>query len=107
MGLASLSWSSTPTAIRAAGIAALLGFVVRCSSTTSTRSNGRLVECSYTDAGALLAGVVAVVGGLVGIALSVRRTEDRAVLLAVSAVSVALGVVHLLRGVGTIGGPCN
>ena len=107
MGLASLSWSSTPAAIRVAGVAALLGFVVRCSSTTSTTSNGRLVECSYTDAGALLAGIVAVVGGLVGVAASLRREEDRAVLIAVSVVSVALGVVHLLRGVGTIGGPCN
>ena len=102
-----LSWSTIPAAIKTGGIAALLGFFVSCSS-TSTRSGPGGFECDYTDGAALLFGVVAIVGGLIGIAQCVRRKEDDRILLFVaSLVIVGVGVVHILRGIGSVGGPCN
>ena len=86
---------------------ALLGFVVRCSSTSSSSRNGQLTECSYVDAGALLFGAASVVAGLIGVGASLRRTDDKALMLGISLVSVLVGIVHLMRGTGTIGGACN
>ncbi len=102
-----ISWGRTPGAIKVGGISAILGFVVSCSSTSVRQSNGSF-ECSYFDGGALLLGILAILGGLVGIATCVRRDEDdRTALLAASAVIVLVGIVHVLRGVGQVGGACN
>ena len=101
------SWKETPMAIRVAMICALLGFVARCSSTSSSTRNGRLTECTYVDGGALLFGGVTVVASLIGIAASLRRSEDKALMLGISIVTLLVGIVHLMRGTGTIGGACN
>lgn len=101
------SWSNTPAAIRTALVAAVLGFVVRCSSSSTSSRNGRLTECNYFDAGAALFGAVAIVAGLIGIAAAFRRNDDKALMLVISIVSTGIGVIHILRGVGAIGGPCN
>ncbi len=106
--MSSLSWSETPAAIRTGGIAALLGFVISCNTSSSRTVNGAVVDCSYTDFGALVLGAVAIIGGLIGIGTCLKRTaDDRLLLIGASVVMIVLGVVHLLRGVGTIGGPCN
>ncbi|MEL6890209.1 MAG: hypothetical protein AAFP84_01330 [Actinomycetota bacterium] len=105
--MTTLSWAATPSAIKAAGIAAVLGFFVSCSSTVRTNTAAGST-CSHTDVGALVAGVTAVVCGVIGVALCARRTQpDRSLLLAVSIGAVALGVVHVLRGLSVVGGPCN
>lgn len=101
------SWRKTPASIRTAMVAAVLGFVVSCSSTTTSSRNGRLTECSYVDGGALILGALAVITGLVGVAASWRRTDDKVLMLVLSGVSIVAGVFHVLRGVGAVGGPCN
>jgi hypothetical protein len=101
------SWKNTPAAIRTALIAAILGFVVRCSSSSTSSRNGRVTECSYFDGGAALFGAVAIVAGLMGVAASWRRKDDKVLMLVISIGSVGVGIVHILRGVGAIGGPCN
>ncbi len=103
----SLSWSSTPAAIRGGAVAAILGFVISIESTSSRTINGRIAECSYTNFGALILGAVAILAGLVGVGVAIKVTENRGVLIAIAAASVALGVLHILRGVGTVGGPCT
>ena len=101
------SWKETPMAIRVAMVCGLLGFIVRCSSTSSSSRNGRLTECSYFDGGAVLFGGVTVVASLIGIATSLGRSEDKALMLGLSIVSLLVGIVHLLRGFGTVGGACT
>lgn len=101
------SWKNTPASIRTALVAAILGFVVRCSSTTTSSRNGRLTECSYFDGGAVLFGAVAILSGLIGCVAATRRQDDKTLMLVISIVSVAVGVLHILRGVGTVGGACN
>jgi hypothetical protein len=103
----SLSWSTTPAVIRFAGVAAILGFVVTIESTSSRTINGRLAECSYTNFGALLLGALALVAGLVGVVAARKIVEQRTVLMAIAAGSALIGVLHILRGLGSIGGPCN
>ncbi|BAN03946.1 hypothetical protein [Ilumatobacter coccineus] len=101
------SWKNTPASIRTAMVSAILGFVVRCSSTTTSSRNGRLTECSYFDGGAAFFGVVAIITGLVGCVVAFKRTDDKTLMLVISIVSVGVGVLHVLRGVGTVGGACN
>lgn len=101
------SWKNTPAAIRTALISAVLGFVVSCSSSSTRTVNGRLTECSYFDAGAALFGAVAIIAGLIGVAAAWKRTDDKPLMLVISIVSTCVGVIHILRGIGVIGGPCN
>ena len=101
------SWKNTPASIRTAMITAILGFVIRCSSTSTSSTNGRLNECSYTDGGALLFGGVTIIAGIAGIAAATQRKDDKALMIIISVVCVAVGVVHVLRGTGSIGGACN
>ena len=103
----SITWSTTPAAIRVGAIAAILGFLLTIESTSSRTINGRLAECSYTNYGALLLGAIAIVAGLIGVAMAVKSTENRGLLIAIAAVTVAIGVLHILRGIGSVGGPCN
>ena len=76
-------------------------------STSSRTINGRLTECSYINFGALILGALAIVGGLVGVLVARKITENRGILIAIAAGSVAIGVLHILRGIGSVGGPCN
>jgi predicted membrane channel-forming protein YqfA (hemolysin III family) len=104
----SLSWSTAPPAIRVGGIAAIAGFFASITTTSSRSVNGRLTECSYTDYGALIIGAVAILAGVVGFfaALS-RKEEDRTVVLGVSIGIALVGVLHIMRGIGAVGGPCH
>ena len=101
-------WGRLGGAAKAVIVAGIGGFVIRLSSTTV--SGG---DCSYIDIGALGAGVICGVAGVVALVTrSAGRgsadgsgwsmTPDRVLGL----VGVLLAVVHLMRGVGAIGGPC-
>lgn len=93
---------------------ALVGFVVHISSSSTRTVNGEMVECSYLDIFALLAAVVAAVCAVAVAKAGLARPNpwsklarpSRGLVLAGSAVLVVLAVVHVLRGVGMIGGPC-
>ena len=92
--------------IRTAGIAAALGFVLTFETSSTRSSNGRLVECSYTNFGALLLGAIAIVTGLVGLIIARGESENRSALLGIAGVAVLVGVLHIFRGLGAVGGPC-
>ncbi|WP_068250153.1 hypothetical protein [Janibacter corallicola] len=88
----------------------VLAFVVHISSSSSRRVNGVLTECSYTDYFAFIAAAACVGFGVVGLVKGLRASRDRSVhpvvLLALALVLAILAVVHVLRGIGMIGGPC-
>lgn len=89
------------------GIAA---FVIHVSSSSSRTVNGVMTECSYTDYFAFIAAAACVGFGVAGLTKGRKAPKDRsvhpAVLLAFALVLAILAVVHVLRGIGMIGGPC-
>lgn len=93
---------------------ALAAFVVHLSSTRTSGVNGVVVECSYMDYFALLAAVaVAVCAVAVAKAAFARHNPwskiarpTRGLLFGASAVLLVFAVVHVLRGLGMLGGPC-
>lgn len=83
---------------------ALVTFVVRLSTTSSTTLNGELMSCTHIDFFAI--------GASIGISYCAGTTgwtegRDDPFLRRVALVLIAFGVLHLLRGVGMLGGPCN
>ncbi len=94
-----------PGVVKGAGICALLGFVISLSSSSSSTVNGTTVSCSHFDLAAVFFGGMAIVLGGAGLrtdTFGVANTVPRIV----SGVSIAVGVLHLLRGFGVIFGPC-
>lgn len=88
----------------------LLGFFVSLSSMSSQSINGEMTMCSYQDYGAMIAGVLCLV--CAGMGIQRRRKSPYKfpvahwIVYALAAVLVVLAVVHVLRGLGMIGGPC-
>jgi len=97
-------WRELPGAAKTALICAVLGFVITIDSTTVKSSRGD-VNCSYTNISALGFGAAAGIAGVVALVLGAKR-RHRATLV-VGAVCVAVAVLHVLRGVGSVGGACN
>lgn len=103
-----------PTPFWAGLVFGLLGFVISMSSSSSRTVNGEVVDCSYMDLFPLLAavvvGVCAVAVGKAAFAKnnpwSQLARPTRALVFGASAVLLVLAVVHVLRGLGMIGGPC-
>lgn len=89
---------------------ALLGFVVSISSLVTSSVNGQIQSCSYQDYGAILAAAACLLCAGLGIARRrsrpYRYRVHPAVVYALAAVLVVFAVVHVLRGLGMIGGPC-
>lgn len=87
-----------------------LAFVVNLS-TTSRSSSSAGASCSYTDIAAL--GFAAAIIICIAAAWQDRKSRHPArrlnapAMFVFSAVLVALAVVHVLRGTGTLGGPCG
>ena len=88
----------------------VLGFIVSISSSSSRTVNGVVTECSYTDYFPLIAAIACVGFGVSGLVQGFRAPRHRsvhpAVLLVFALVLGAFAVVHVLRGLGMIGGPC-
>ncbi|MEL7208217.1 MAG: hypothetical protein AAGK32_08320, partial [Actinomycetota bacterium] len=93
------AWTALPGVGRAALIVSLLGFVVRISSESSRVSNGVVVECDYTDFGALALGAAALVTGVLTV-LAGREHHRRGLVIGIGVVAILLGGLHVARGLG-------
>jgi hypothetical protein len=96
----SFSLRRLPTAAKVGLVCLALGFVIRVRSVTVT--NG---DCSESEPTAVIFGGAAVVAGLIALAQGVR-TRDRGTIV-VGAVTVAVGIYLVLKGVGTISTACG
>jgi len=102
-----MSWSSLSGASKAALIFAILGFVISFTTLSTSSING-VSTCSYMDYGALVFGALAMLAGSSGV-MRVRdlAPETRNLNLAICVAADIVGVVHILRGIGMVGGPCG
>lgn len=102
-----MRWSSLSGVSKAALIFAILGFVVSFTSLSSSTING-VRTCSYMDYGALLFGALAMLAGSAGL-MRVRdlAPDARTLNLVICVAADVVGVIHILRGIGMVGGPCG
>lgn len=100
-----MSWSSLTGTSKAAAIFAILGFLLSFSTTNTSSING-VTTCSYMNYGALIFGVLAILAGGSGLASARGLGETQALNMGICAVGLAIGVLHVLRGIGMVGGPC-
>lgn len=102
-----MRWSSLSGVSKAALIFAILGFVVSFTSLSSSTING-VRTCSYMDYGALLFGALAMLVGSAGL-MRVRdlAPDARTLNLVICVAADVVGVIHILRGIGMVGGPCG
>lgn len=102
-----MSWSSLSGASKAALVFAVLGFVLSFTTLSTSSING-MSTCRYMDYGALLFGALAMLAGSSGL-MGVRNlaAEARNLNIAVCIGADIVGVVHILRGIGMVGGPCG
>lgn len=89
----------------------IVGFIISFRTTSTSSVNGEVTACSSMDLAALAWATLCVVCALAGIGrYRLQRPVDRAatrlMMLAVTAVLGLLAVIHVLRGLGMIGGPC-
>jgi len=101
--------SNVPKAYWVALVIAALGFVVSFSWTQTSSIDG-VAACSFLDLGPILAALASL--GLVGVAIAQQRRRHPNArvpmpwIVGGSALVAAIAVVHVLRGVGILGGPC-
>lgn len=88
----------TKAALVIGAIAAILPFLIHMSSSSTTTVNGVVTDASYRDNFALAGGVVAILAGLIAIAVANKATQKPQLVggLAVA----ALGIYQILRGLG-------
>jgi len=102
-----MRWANLSGVAKAAVIFAVLGFVIALSSTSTSSING-VTTCSHMNYGALLFGALAMMAGAAGlIGLRDLPAETRSLNIAVLVAADLVGVLHVLRGIGIIGGPCG
>lgn len=99
-----MGWRDLNGQVKAAAIIAILGFVIRVTSTSQSSING-VVTCWHNDFAALGLGILAVILGGLG-ALRAQGHARNANMI-VGGIAAAVGVVHVLRGFGMVGGPCG
>ncbi|MGH3446581.1 MAG: hypothetical protein ACRDP4_03050 [Nocardioidaceae bacterium] len=91
-------------------VVGVLAFFVTISSHTEERVNGVQTSCSYTDFAALvgaLACIICVPAAWMARGKLSRRRQSALWLMAPgSLLLIAFAVVHVLRGLGVVGGPC-
>ena len=99
-----------PVAYTIGIIAALAGFVISLSNTSTASVNGTVTSCTHQDLAPLAAAVVIVIALIAGIITWVRQKPDQRANLVVMIVTpvalAAVAVIHVLRGLGVVGGPC-
>jgi hypothetical protein len=86
-----------------AGLAvSVAGFFVELSYSSYSSENGVVTDCDYHDFSGLLFGPAAVVLGLVAAARSRRGGARAGAELGLGFLCVALGALHVLRGLGVV-----
>jgi hypothetical protein len=103
------TWRQALTVQHLVGVVAgVLGFVVGVTAESRDVVDGVVVSCTSLDWGALIAGTVGILAGTMATARTIHRpTADHRVLLFAVAIAVQLvGMVHVARGLGIIGGSC-
>lgn len=99
-----------PRSMWAGLVVGLLAFVLKLTFSSTSTVNGEMVECSFFDAGALLAAGVCLLCGILAVSGKLRRPGrfpmHAGVVLGVSGVVLLLAVVHVLRAFGVVGGIC-
>lgn len=89
-----------PTGALVAIVCAVLGFVFSFSFSSSTTVNG-VVSCSSFDIAKLVLGAAAVIAGLRS--LVTGRAEDKLQAgIIVAAITVPVGLLHVLTGLGVL-----
>ena len=107
------AFTDLPAAAKATLIFGVLGFVISLEFWSTSSHNGVMTACSYVDYGALGLGAVGAISGVRAILIGLGRTPARlssTVLrnaMVIGGIGLVLGVLHLIRGMGWIGGPCN
>ncbi|MEQ9813421.1 MAG: hypothetical protein RLO50_11635 [Azospirillaceae bacterium] len=83
----------------------IVAFFISFSTLSTSNINGQ-VSCSYMDFAAIVLGIVV---GIIGLSLFRTPAYGGRSQLAIPAgvIIAALGVVHILRGIGVVMGPCN
>ena len=99
----SLSTTDKSAAI-AGGIAGLIPFVISSASTSSVTENGKVVSFSYHDNIAIIAGVVAVLCGIVA-AATATKNKSGSTRLAIGIAVLVLGAFQIARGFGVFASP--
>lgn len=84
---------------------AMAGFLVSFTVTESA-SFGGTATCSFTDYGKLVLGGLAVTVGGLGEVGALRDAATRNVNLIASGGASMVGILHILMGLGVVGGPC-
>jgi hypothetical protein len=102
-----MNWRQLSGAAKAALVFAVLGFLLGFTTTNTTSING-VTTCSYMDYGALVFGALAMLAGSAGL-MNLRSiaAEARNFNIAVLLGADLVGVLHVLRGIGMVGGPCG
>ncbi|MQA02931.1 MAG: hypothetical protein GEV07_09480 [Streptosporangiales bacterium] len=93
-------------ALLTAVIGAVGGFVLSLSYSATSTTNGVLTSCTYVDAGPLLLAPVAAVAGLVAVVRCRRPGRELHLEVGAGLLCVAIAGLHVLRGLGIVGGPC-
>lgn len=84
---------------------AIAGFVLSFNMTSSSTING-VYTCSFIDYGKIIFGGLAIMVGGLGEVSALRLSETRMVNMLASGAASVVGVLHVLMGLGIIGGPC-
>ncbi len=82
--------------------AAIIPFFLSFSSSSSQTVNGQVVEASHLDYVAVPGGAIAVLAGLVALAMGVKVTTGRGKRLGLAGLVVGLGLFQLARGFGLV-----
>jgi hypothetical protein len=94
-------WALTPLAIAGLAVSAA-GFILNLSYSSYQTVNGVQTDCDYHNFGPLLVGPVALVLGVLTLVRARRPGQKPSRELAAGVAVVALGALHLLRGVGVL-----
>ncbi|WP_299938336.1 hypothetical protein [uncultured Pelagimonas sp.] len=100
-----MKWQELTTLTKSALLVAALGFVLRFTSTGTAEVDGQ-ISCTHVDFAALCLGGIAMALGGVG-TFKARDLEVGAKTnIWLCLMVVAIGLLHLMRGLGLVGGPC-
>lgn len=103
-------WKRIPLGLWIGLIAALVGYVLSVTYQSTASTNGVITQCTYYDFGAMAAAAVCVAGVGAGLISWMRRSPETrisgAVMAGLAVVVGLFGVIHVLRGLGMIGGVC-
>lgn len=99
-----------PSMLPVATVVGLIAFVVSIEASSVATVNGAVTACSYTDFAALgaavLCGIAAVVGAIQRVSNPWTHRAAWWLVGAFVAVDLLLAGIHVLRGLGVVGGIC-